>query len=105
MIIDIFNRRENKNFKMENVFDEKVEINEDLLSENWDTMEDLQIMLETAWADKSVYAGQGSDRAGIFEIQTDKGIFSQVNEKRLRPNKPGKIIYKTWEQLEAEEAA
>jgi hypothetical protein len=38
----------------------------------------------------------GSQRSGIFEVQNDKGIYSDVNYK-------SRLTFRTWEQLETEE--
>ena len=43
---------------------------------------------------------KGSARAGCYEVQTDKGIFTSHHGGRIVPEK---AIFKTWEQLEAEE--
>jgi hypothetical protein len=50
----------------------------------------------------------GSFRTGCFEIQTDAGIFAQVNGKRIELGTKGraaKTTFKTWEQIEADELA
>lgn len=44
---------------------------------------------------------KGSARGGCFELQTDLGIWSSPTDSRLNPRS---AIFKTWEQLEAEEA-
>lgn len=48
--------------------------------------------------------GRGSNRSGCFEIQTDLGIWSQTNETAMRfdtPRKAAKVIFQTWEEIEA----
>lgn len=45
---------------------------------------------------------KGSHRGGVFEIQTDEGIWSSPSNSRLLP---GAAVFKTWEQLEQEEQA
>ena len=47
---------------------------------------------------------KGSQRTGCFQIQTDVGIFSSTTRGRFNPAKPDTIVFKTWEQVEAEEA-
>lgn len=44
---------------------------------------------------------KGSARGGCFEIQTDEGIWSSPTNSRLNPST---AIFKTWDELEAEEA-
>lgn len=44
---------------------------------------------------------KGSGRGGCFELQTDEGIWSSPTNSRLNPST---AIFKTWEQLEQEEA-
>lgn len=47
----------------------------------------------------------GSARGGCFELQTDEGIWARPDGKRMRvTGRNGQpAIFKTWEQLEAEE--
>lgn len=48
----------------------------------------------------------GSARGGCFELQTDEGIWSRPDGKRMRTTgkRTGQpAVFKTWEQLEAEE--
>jgi len=50
----------------------------------------------------------GSRRSGIFEVQGPRGIWSHVNERRMdfdTPAKRAKVVFKSWEDLEAEELA
>ena len=50
---------------------------------------------------------RGSARAGCVEIQTDRGIYSHVNDKRIdvsTPRRAKNVVFKTWEQLEQEES-
>jgi len=52
--------------------------------------------------------GRGSHRAGTFEIQTDEGIISHSTGKNLVhaiERGTSHIVFKTWDELEAEEAA
>ena len=50
-------------------------------------------------------AGRGSHRAGTFEIQTSEGIVSHATGKNLVKAAAKNIVFKTWDELEAEEAA
>jgi len=50
-------------------------------------------------------AGRGSHRAGTFEIQTSEGIVSHATGKNLVKAATKNIVFKTWDELEAEEAA
>lgn len=45
---------------------------------------------------------KGSARAGCYEVQTDAGVWSSPTRSRLNPNT---AVFKTWDQLEAEEAS
>jgi hypothetical protein len=52
--------------------------------------------------------GRGTHQTGIFEVQTDQGIYSRADGCRLDVSTPGraaKVIFKSWEQLEVEEGA
>lgn len=42
---------------------------------------------------------KGGASSGVFEIQTDEGIWSVETARVLRPNN---AVFKTWEQLDAE---
>lgn len=44
---------------------------------------------------------KGSARAGCYEVQTDAGVWSSPTRGRLNPRT---AIFKTWDQLEAEDA-
>lgn len=46
----------------------------------------------------------GNFNCGVFEVQTDVGIWSNPTGKNLRFAKPANRVFKSWEQLEAEEA-
>jgi len=55
-----------------------------------------------------VVGARGSARAGTFEIQTDEGIISHSTGKNLVhaiERGTSHIVFKTWDELEAEEAA
>ena len=48
----------------------------------------------------------GSHRAGCFEVQTDRGIHSQIDGNRMdfsTPTKRAKVVFKSWKKLEAED--
>lgn len=50
----------------------------------------------------------GSSRSGIFEVQTDDGIYAREDGGKLNVDterKVAKIKFQTWDSLEAEEAA
>ena len=49
--------------------------------------------------------GRGSHRAGTFEIQTSEGIVSHATGKNLVGAPAKNIVFKTWDELDAEEAA
>lgn len=50
---------------------------------------------------------KGSQRSGVFEVQTDAGIYQHHNpefrERSYGKLDPDKAVFKTWEQLEQEE--
>jgi len=53
-------------------------------------------------------ASKGTHQTGIFEVQTDRGIYDRADGMRLdvsTPLKAAKVRFKTWDQLEAEELA
>jgi hypothetical protein len=45
---------------------------------------------------------KGSARAGCYEVQTDAGVWSSPTRSRLNPNT---AIFRSWDDLEAEEEA
>jgi hypothetical protein len=45
---------------------------------------------------------------GIYEVQTDRGIFSALDERALDPRSPraaARVVFKSWDELEAEEVS
>lgn len=97
MNIDIFNRRENKKFDPSKVYTHRIQVHG--LSRE-DRVADLQTIIEAAWA---AGVSKGSQRSGIFEVQTDDGIYSHINEKKIDPSKPNKVEFLTWDEIENEE--
>lgn len=59
-------------------------------------------LIELAREAGASLGGRGRHQGGIFEIQTDEGIWSTADGGKLDV-KHG--VFKTWEQLEAEELA
>ncbi len=50
--------------------------------------------------------GTGSNRSGCFEVQCDRGIWTHVRGYRnLGKAKAADIVFKTWDEMEAEEFA
>jgi len=49
-------------------------------------------------------APKGSARSGVFEIQTDEGIWSRVDGRQFGRLNKLNATFKTWEQLENNEA-
>ena len=50
----------------------------------------------------------GSGRAGVFQVQGPLGVWDHITGNKIdfsTPGKAAKVIYKSWEQLEAEEVA
>lgn len=45
----------------------------------------------------TAHAGKGSYRCGIFEIQTDWGIYQSLDGNRLDLERPEQIGFMTWE--------
>jgi len=62
-----------------------------------DDFEEVEELLSYAY---SLGVPKGSARCGCVEIQTDDGIWSSHHGGRIVPSK---AVFKTWEQLEAEE--
>jgi len=92
--ISIFYRKENKNFKPENIFGETLEV---------DCGADLNSILDYIY--QNGLASKGSSRSGIFEVQTDAGFWKQVDEKKIdlsTPRRASKTVFVTWEQWEEE---
>ena len=91
MLVDVFFRREsNKNFKPDQAVCVKFET--DVKSESG-TQEELDELLKSAWAEG---ASMGTHRSGIFEIQTDHGIWQQINGKKLNASRMQLATYTEW---------
>jgi len=94
MRYDFFYRREGKNFSKSNpAICLTLDIDTD------DLAEAIKVALESGMS-------KGSARSGCFEVQTDEGIWSQVDGNRIdlsTPRRREKVVFKTWDQLESEE--
>lgn len=73
---------------------------------------DLSIMLppnttlaEALVAAREAGAPAGSHITGIYEIQNDKGMYWQVHDRKIVPERPKKYRFRTWDEMEALEAA
>jgi len=52
--------------------------------------------------------GTGSARSGVFQVQCDRGIWNHVSDSRIdlsTPAKAAKVVFASWEDLEAAELA
>jgi hypothetical protein len=50
--------------------------------------------------------GKGSGRSGVFEVQNDLGVYSHPRGfVNLQAIKPDSVVFRTWAQVEASEAA
>lgn len=61
-------------------------------------------ILEAAWR---AGASKGSSRSGIFEVQTEAGIWAQLDGGKIDlTTGPGRAraVFRTWDELEAEAA-
>ena len=97
MQANIFFRRENKNFKPQRILTDRFEVE---VTAQPGTDQELGQILNSVW---NQGASRGSHRSGIFEIQTDLGIWSQINEKKLNPSRMQLTRYQSWDQLISEE--
>jgi len=104
--IDVFNRRENRNFDSKWLnessaaacftFDAEVDA-------PMGTFEALEQIIATA---HSLGVAKGSRRSGIFEVQTDEGIWRHTNERRIDTSTERtrrNVEWATWDELEAME--
>ena len=71
----------------------------------YDAVLDRDMDLTEIIALAATVCGRGSHRAGTFEIQTDEGIITHATGKNLVGTPAKNIVFKTWDELEAEEAA
>lgn len=86
--VDWFHRPENKHFSKDRV---------KVFGFEAPAGSTLEQLLAAGYA---VGVPRGSHRGGVFEIQTDEGIWSSPTDSRLDPKT---AVFKTWEQLEKEE--
>ena len=92
-----FQRTERRNFDLDNVV-----CGELRLPRNTDLATAISLAI------RARVISHGSHRSGVFQVQTDDGIFSQVNDRRIdlsTPRRAALVTMKTWEQLEEEENA
>jgi hypothetical protein len=92
-IIDIFFRRESNTKGMSPV------LNEAEGSVELDSEVGIDELLE-------IVGYRGSHRSGVYEIQTNEGIFQHIDSKKMdnrTSGKRAKILFKTWKQMEQEE--
>ena len=60
---------------------------------------------------KRLAIGKGTHQTGVFEIQTDMGIYSRIDGQEIRIHRedwsvsPRLVQFKSWKQLEEEELA
>ena len=100
MKVDIFFRRENKNFKPHNVLGKQITIEAKLANEGR-SYEDLQAILDYIYSNG--LHGTGTHRSGIFEVQTDHGIWFQKNEKKIdlsTERKRNLTRFLTWKEYD-----
>lgn len=98
--VDIFFRRENKKFDPENIFTYRFFVDYPV-----DTPAAVQRILDMA-AERRIC--RGSARSGIFQVQTDDGIWTHINERRIdfsTPRRAANVTFQSWEELEAAERA
>lgn len=102
-MITVFNRAEVKSGK---TFDPNADgrpWDVELELEDSSTFEALQVILNAAYAQG---VNKGSRRSGIFEVQTDDGIWSHINNRRIEidtERKRKNVEFKSWKQLIWEE--
>jgi hypothetical protein len=73
---------------------------------------DLSIMLppgtslsDALGAAREAGGPSGSHITGIYEIQNDKGIYWQIHDRKIVPERTNKWRFRTWEEMEALELA
>lgn len=93
MLCQFFHRKENKNFDPNDVWVVELDLPETVT------------LAEALDAAHAAGMSKGSQRSGCFEIQTDRGIWSQVNGKKIDPTRPELTPFKTWEELETLDAS
>ena len=100
MKVDIFFRKENKNFKPDNIFGKDILI-DTKLTDKGRSYEDLQAILDYIYSNG--LHGTGTHRSGIFEVQTDHGIWYQKFEKKIdlsTERKRNLTTFLTWEEYD-----
>ncbi len=104
---DFFVKTENKNFNPENE-DEAGYYSFDIdfvSAECFEELNPLDILAEVLAHCYNNGMPRGSARAGCYEVQCDFGIFSHKNGARIdltTARKRLNVVFKTWEQIEAE---
>lgn len=77
----------------------------EVYSVSWSFPAGTSLAFALKWMRDEGKLGQGSQRAGCFEVQTPEGIWSHVTESKIdlsTPAKAKKVIFKTWDQLDDE---
>lgn len=99
-LIDIFKRSElSRKFKGQPfshdlcavaVFQVEVEVDEALAA-------DPEALIATILPQAREVAGTGTFRCGIFEVQTDFGVFTTADGNRMDLDRPDQIVFTDWE--------
>lgn len=74
--------------------------------ENFKTCDETLVLNCETPIDNILKPSTGSNRCGVFEVQTDEGIFRHAKYKKIdnsTDRKRNKIWFKTWEQMIDEE--
>lgn len=98
--VDIFFRRESRQFKPESIYTYRLNVDFPV-----NTPQAVQRIMDIAAAQR---ISRGSARSGIFQIQSNDGIWTHRNERRIdlsTPRRAALVTFQTWDELEAAEAA
>lgn len=97
---DFFDRPEGRNFDPENVRMLSLVLPADLTLE--------EALAAARSGRHGGRLGAGTFRSGCFQVQGPAGIWQTTDERKIRLDTPGqraKVMFATWDELEALEAA
>jgi hypothetical protein len=95
---DLFDRAEGRNFSLDNEKRAHTMVGPAGIT--------LAEIIELARANGVI--GKGSARSGVSEVHTPDGIYITTDDKRIdlsTPRKAAKVLFASWEAMEADEVA
>ena len=97
MKVTICYRKENKNFDANKIYSENIDVDMEFET-NGACLTDLDVILNYIWENR--LASRGTHRSGIFQVQTNAGIWEHINEKKIDVKKPQLLQFISWERYD-----